>query len=302
MINKSKRLFWIAMLSLVTGAALFSSCAGCQQKAADQPAMDSEKEKLEKLRIEELKKIFFNIPSPMEMASLIKEQGFGFDKKMLNPIENATKYTGEIKQAINLGIYGADLSYASIFDQKQESINYLAAAKTLAAAMSIEGGINDSVISKLAEYQDNRDSVLKIVAAAYGDLNGYLKENDRVEIAALIVAGGWIEGMHLCLNYVSKPKTENIRNRIAEQKLIVQELLKYYNSFNDKPSLAEMKKDLQEIQQVLDKVEITTAKTETSIASDGVMVIGNGSKTKVEDTTIKSLAELVKKIRNKYTL
>ena len=296
-----KKIVGLAMVGLVGFAAVqFTSCSGCQQAKTEQPGMDAKKDSMDQARVEQLKKIFFNIPSPVEMASLIKDQGYTYDKKMLNAVENVDKYMGEVQQAVNLGIYGADLSYASIFDQKQESMTYFAAAKKLASAMAIDGGINDSTITKLAEYQDNRDSVLKIVTGAYADLNGYLKENNRIEVSALVISGGWLEALHLCLQYAEKPNSDLIRQRIGEQKMVLESLLKYYESFDNKPALAEMKADLLEIQKELNKVEITAGKTTVSKAKDGVMTIGNGSKATVKDDTLKALNVLVKKIRSKY--
>jgi len=257
---KKRLIGFVVMSGLAMSALQFTSCGGCQQSTQQQPAMDAKKDSMDQARIEQLKKIFFNIPSPIEMASLIKKEGYSYDKKMLNPVENVEKYIGEAKQAINLGIYGADLSYASIFDQKQESMVYFAAAKKLASAMSIDGGINDSVVTKLAENQDNRDSILKIVTAAYGDLNGYLKENDRIEISALVISGGWLEALHLSLQYAQKAKGDALKTRIGEQKLVLENLLNYYSSFDAKPVLNEMKNDLLEIQKVLSQVEMSTQK------------------------------------------
>jgi hypothetical protein len=297
---KKRLIGFVVMSGLAMSALQFTSCGGCQQSSQQQPPMDAKKDSMDQARIEQLKKIFFNIPSPIEMASLIKKEGYSYDKKMLNPVENVDKYIGEAKQAINLGIYGADLSYASIFDQKQESMIYFAAAKKLASAMSIDGGINDSVVTKLAENQDNRDSILKIVTSAYGDLNGYLKENDRIEISALVISGGWLEALHLSLQYAQKSKGDALKTRIGEQKLVLENLLNYYSSFDTKPVLNDMKNDLLEIQKVLSQVEMSSQKTTTTKAEDGVMVIGNGAKTAVKDDTLKALTETVKKIRTKY--
>lgn len=296
--NKIFSLFMLILIS--AGFVNLTSCSGCQNSKQNQPAMDSKKDSMDQARVEQLKKIFFNIPSPIEMASLIKKEGFTYDKKLLNTAENSAKYVGEAKQAVNLGIYGADLSYASIFDQKQDCMKYFAVAKNLATAMSIDGGINDSLVTKLAEQQENRDSILKIVTGAYADLNGYLKENDRIEVSALVISGGWLEALYLSLTYAEKSSGTAIKTRIAEQKMVLENLLNYYSSFSDKPVLAEMKNDLLEIQKVLNQVEITAEKTTVTKADDGVVVIGNGGKANMKEDTMKSLMEVVTKIRTKY--
>jgi hypothetical protein len=297
---KTKILSVLMVVVILAGYMNLTSCSGCQKTKQDQPAMDNKKDSMDQARVEQLKKIFFNIPSPVEMASLIKKEGFSYDKKILNKVENVDSYVGEAKQAINLGIYGADLSYASIFDQKQECMKYFAAAKKLASAMSIDGGINDSIVAKLAEQQENRDSILKIVTGAYADLNGYLKENNRVEVSALVISGGWLEALYLSLTYAEKSNGTAIKARVAEQKMVLENLLNYYSSFADRPVLNDMKNDLLAIQKVLNQVEITAQKTTVTKADDGMMVIGNGGKANMKDDTMKALVEVVKQIRTKY--
>jgi len=104
----------------------------------------------------------------------------------------------------------------------------------------------------------------------------------------------------LSLQYAQKAKGDALKTRIGEQKLVLENLLNYYSSFDSKPVLNDMKNDLLEIQKVLSQVEMSSQKTTTSKAADGVMVIGNGAKTAVKDDTLKALTETVKKIRTKY--
>jgi len=127
-----------------------------------------------------------------------------------------------------------------------------------------------------------------------------LKENNRIEVSALFISGGWLEALYLSLTYAEKSNGAAIKTRVAEQKMVLENLLNYYSSFSDRPVLNEMKTDLLEIQQVLNQVEITSQKTTVSKAEDGVVVIGNGGKANMKDDTMKSLMEVVKKIRTKY--
>jgi len=69
-----------------------------------------------------LTKIFHAAPSPMETASLIKRSGASFHADALNGADRASDYTTSDAQAINLGIYGADLSYATIFEENSTSL------------------------------------------------------------------------------------------------------------------------------------------------------------------------------------
>ena len=78
------------------------------------------------------KKIFYSLPSPLETATLIKSAGAEYNEELLNKTANADNYTTIKKRALNLGIYTTDLSYASLFEQSQTSLNYMNASKKMA--------------------------------------------------------------------------------------------------------------------------------------------------------------------------
>jgi hypothetical protein len=289
---------WIKPLAVAFGlSVIISSCESGTQanQVGSAPKLDS----LEMAKMEELQKIFFSIPAPMEMASLIKEMGFTYDKSLLNSTENVAKYTGEMKQAVNLGIYGADLSYSSMFDQKQESMNYLAAAQKIAREMGVDGALDDKTIERLNNNQESRDSIMKIVSEAYSDLNGYLKENNRIEVSALVVAGGWLEALYLSTTY-SPNNNAKIRERIAEQKYSLDNLMEYFAKFGDSAVLKDMHADLASLQELYKDVQITSGKTSKSQDASGMIVIGNTSSITISDETLKKIETKVKEIRSKY--
>ncbi len=83
-------------------------------------------------RTETIKKIFYTIPAPMEMASLIQSSGADFDTDVLNPVDRVNTYMTRKQKALNLGVYGADLSYTTMFERSKESLYYLSAVRQLA--------------------------------------------------------------------------------------------------------------------------------------------------------------------------
>lgn len=278
--------------------------AACESPSGNpnnsQPPVKAQQDSAEAARRQELQKIFFSIPSPVEMASLVKDKGYRFDVNMLNKTENVAKYTGEVRQAVNLGIYGADLSYAAIFDEKQVTMNYFAGAQKLSSQLGIENVLTGDLIERLEKNQESRDSLLNIVSDAYADLNGYLKENDRSEIAALVVAGGWIEALYLSSIY-AKDNNPDLRKRIAEQKYALTNLLDYIGKFGDKESLREMKTDLESLKTIYNNTQESKGKTSQSKDASGAVVIGTSTTLTISDETLKAIETKVTELRNKYT-
>ena len=289
------------LFSLLLGfSILLASCGESTNQKTTQPPVQTTLDSAEVARMKELEKIFFSIPSPMEMSSLIKEKGYQFDQNKLIATSNVDKYTGESRQAIMLGVYGADLSYTAIFDQKQMTMEYFAAAQKLARSMGVDGALTNDLIERLDKHQENRDSMLHIVSEAYADLNGYLKENQRIEVSAMIVAGGWIEALYLSTIYGNDGNTD-LRQRIAEQKYALNNLMSYLDKFGDITPLKELRSDLKTIQDAYAGVGENKGKTTSSKDDSGTMVIGTTTTLSMDDATLSTIATLAKDIRTKYT-
>ena len=140
-----------------------------------------------------VKKIFYNVPSPIEMTAVIQKSGTEYKPEILNSYKFAGKYIKVPKQALILGVYGSDLSYVRLFDQIQLSINYLSSIKKLCDELNIPEEQGSFAISRMETNMDNRDSLLQIITETYASADLYLKENERGNTATLIILGGWIE-------------------------------------------------------------------------------------------------------------
>jgi hypothetical protein len=287
--------------AIVCGIGLaMQSCQTNSDQQHAQPPVKEGVDSLQAARTKELEKIFFSIPSPVEMSSLIKEKGYQFDVGKLNPAENVSKYTGEVKQAVNLGVYGADLSYAAMFDQKQVTMEYFASAQNLAKQMGVDGALTNEIIERLDRNQESRDSLLKIVSEAYADLNGYLKENQRIEVSALVVAGGWLEALYLSSIYAADGNAD-MRQRIAEQKYALNNLVDYFDKFGEQENLKEMKADLFVLRDIYNGAQENKGKTSTGKDANGVVTIGTTTTITIDDATLKAIATKATELRNKYT-
>jgi hypothetical protein len=233
------------------------------------------------------------------MVSLIKSAGAQFDKAILNPVDKARTYTGETAQAINLGIYGSDLSYASMFDQKQEAMNYLASVQQLANSLQVSDALGNDMLERLEKHQNDRDSLLNIVSMAYADMNDYLKENKRESISAMVIAGGWIEGLYLATYYASQQPGGELKQRVAEQKLSLGNLIKLLESYNDS-RLADLLTDLGQIKALFDEASTSSTKATATKDEQGTVTIGGGTSVNISDDTLQKITSKIKEIRTKY--
>jgi uncharacterized protein YjgD (DUF1641 family) len=125
-----------------------------------------------------------------------------------------------------------------------------------------------------------------------------LKEGDREAVSALVIAGGWVEGLYLASQHMTDDNTE-LKQRIAEQKYSLKDLIDLLNSYPD-DVLTSVREDLAAIEAVYNAVDINKEKTETSTDETGTMVIGGESSVTIDDETLANVVAKVTEIRNKY--
>lgn len=236
-------------IRLGLAAGVVSLMVGCnsanQTDATGADSLNQDSTSKKPVVVEKAKKVMYNLPSPIETSMLLKSAGATYNAALLNPAGNASKYTTNFKMAVNMGVYGTDMSYASIFEQKQATMQYMAASKKLADQLGLLNSIDASIQKRLEANVNNRDSVMFIISETFLNSNSSLQEDDRPAVAAVILAGGWVEGLYLATSMVKSVEKKDLVARIVDQKL----------SFADMVSLLEMYKDNADVQQIIGKLD-----------------------------------------------
>lgn len=255
--------------------------------------------------INEAKQIFYSLPSPLETAMLIKSAGAVYDEDLLNSVDNSGNYSTNKSMALNLGIYTCDLSFASLYDQTQASISYMNAAKEMADGLGILDAINDETIERLEENINNRDVIMDIISETFMNSSSYLEENDRTAIAAIVLVGGWVEGLYLATQLV--PDTASLENnklvdRIVDQKLSLDIVQRLLSDNADNPDVQAIKKDIDDLQATFDKITMKTSSNLETSTDENTQVTTIKANTQVTLTpdVFKELKDKVKVIRSNY--
>jgi len=261
--------------------------------------------------IDKAKNIFYSLPSPLETAMLIKSAGADYNEQLLNPLGNVEKYTTNKSMALNLGIYTTDLSFCSLFDQTQTSLNYMDATRKLAEGMDIKDAIDEETMIRLEENLNNRDVVMDIISETFLNSSSYLKENERQAVAAIVLVGGWIEGLYLATQLVGDKSLEENKlvDRIAEQKLsfsIVDRMLED-NKVNEKGEqnvdIVNLMNELQGLRTAYSKIIVQTSavKVEPNEQTN-VTTLKSQTKITVSPEAFTDLRNAVNSLRTNFIL
>lgn len=249
------------------------------------------------------KRIFYSLPSPLETAMLIKNAGAEYDEMLMNPTENTSRYITSKSKALNLGIYSTDLSYASLFDQTQATLNYIEAAKEMADGLNILDAIDEETIQRLEDHINNRDVIIDIISETLMNSNSYLKENGLEATASVVLVGGWVEGLYIATHLVNDEylNGNKLVERIADQKLSLDIMINLLEQTAENEDAMEVLADVHDLKAIFDK--ITIEQGEVTVVDDPdseVSTLKSESTIKISREVFRELRSKVQEIRSSY--
>jgi hypothetical protein len=220
----------------------------------------------EGLDITEADNMIRQLPSPIEMAILVKHSGGEYNASLLNPIQNIDRYATVGKKTMNMGTYSADVGYTSLYKQTQETVFYLNNIRKLSDAIGLSDAFDKSMFERVESNIEHRDSLLMILSKAYDTSNEYLKVNDRLNTSLLMLAGGWIETMYLAANLgeTGGRPNQDIALRAAQQDLVLKKIITGMRTIKTDPLVTEFADKLDELSVILVASELISGEGENA--------------------------------------
>jgi len=298
------------LMAIVIAIPLLSHCSSDKEKEKETDEVVT----IDSLAIDEkliqdvktVKEIFYSLPSPLETAMILKQSGATYNEEILNPTENVSKYVTNKSMALNLGIYSTDLSYASLFDQTQATINYMDAAKKMAEGLGILNVIDEETVNRLEANINNRDIIMDIISETIMNSSSFFEENDRQAMSAIVLVGGWVEGLYIATNLVGPDvdlENNELVKRIVDQKLTLSMVYNILEENMDNDDVKNIISQVDQIKQIYDKIEIKSSEIEPVTDEETkVTTLKSTTRVKMSPDTFNQLKEQVKVIRNNFTL
>jgi hypothetical protein len=294
----------ILVVILLVATLLFSCKSGGNKASKQDEVLDVSKDNTTVYEdIKQAEKIFNALPSPLESAMLIKSAGARFDNALLNPIGNVSNYATNKSMALNLGIYTCDLSFASLYEQTQLIIDYMNAAKKMADGLGILKAIEQSTIDRLEENINNSEVIMEIVSETFMNSNSYLADNGQPAIAAMVLVGGWFEGLYISTQLVDMNdfNGNKLVGRIIDQKLSIDILISLLKGSKGDPAVDDLMVQVNKLKVVFDKITITTSPIRPEFdKTSNTTVLKSEVKTDMTPEVFKELAATVAEIRSTF--
>jgi hypothetical protein len=248
--------------------------------------------------VNKARSIFYLMYLPNEMHRVFEKAGAIYSPEILNPVENVNLYETSTKAALNLGIYGVDLSYNKMFGQNQKTLLYFTVIHKLSQQLGIPDNQFATALKKMELYISNRDSMAKYATDIYVSTNHFLNENERQATAALIIAGGWIEALYIA----SAISDDNISNeeiieRIAFQKYSLRSLISLLTNYQSDSEVAKYLLMMHSLRRAFDKFEIYFERGDLNIDTVNKLINANKTTFSITKEEISDIKKIIKEIR-----
>ncbi len=286
-------------------AVLLVSCGNSGKKENNYVFPESDSlpvNEVEKLSQEAIDDIVQNISSPVEMAALLQSLDVPFFADYLASTKGSEALTTSFEQALQLGIYGADLGYLNIYEKTGTAIENLTTIKKLADGIRVGQFFDFEILKRLALNKNNLDSLLFMSVHSYNQMDDYLRENNRGYLSALMITGVWLEAQYLVCKVVDDYPHPEIKNRIGEQKIVLNDLMLLLNPYKESSAeYANLYESFERIKEVYRPVDIsyTPGEPET-VEKDGRLIVIQKEESVITmtDAQLSSIVDIIGEIRN----
>lgn len=251
---------------------------------------------------EVISSIIKSVPSPLEIAYIIKGEGKSYRPELLNSSEAVGRYNTNYKRALNLGVYATDLGYINIYEKNKDALVYLNSINNLADQMSIGQFFDFATLKRLSESSKNFDSLLYISTTNFDKISDYLQEHNRSGQSVLMLTGGWVEALYLTCNTAIPGEKSGLYDRVGEQKIILDKIIQLLTFYEQDPDIQVLLKDLKDLRTLYESVSITKEYKGTKIEKvDGTLKAVDLSESTVVITkeTVEAITAKITSIRQK---
>lgn len=274
----------------------------CQNKTKTDSSKMKDELVVNHQSLKKVKNIFYNVPSPVEVTNIIQRMNLPYHPDLLNPSTNSDNYLTQADKALNMGVYGADLSYIRIYEQYQDAAKFLVVVKKFTRELGIPEEGERAIAKRLEENLQNQDSLLRIITETFTDSDSYLKENRRGSTAALIIFGGWIETLYLATNILDPESPQNdMVKLVVEQRYSVKNLLGLMEQFSNEKRVQDFLPDLRELNIKFQEIGQEKSGNAKLISKKGKAVIGNKVKLNVPPNLLNDVKTINDRIRTRIT-
>ena len=268
-------------LGLLFVLLVMTGCSGSSENSIEDQINKKEESKI-KVSKESIDQLIQSFPSPIETSIIIKKAGNAFSSELLIPTKKLDRFVSSYDKAMAMGAFGGDMGYINIYEKSFVAIDYLAAIRLLSVDLEIDRFFDFKDMIRMAKSSSNIDSLQRMSTESFNNMEKYLREKGRDELSVLIVFGTWLEGAYIISYITNDNMSEEMQNRVAEQKECVEKINKILVSASNDKYFANLARQLKPLVELYKKVKIEKIMREPEMKEvDYQLIFIDKSETKI---------------------
>ncbi|CAG5082174.1 hypothetical protein [Parvicella tangerina] len=243
--------------------------------------------------------MYYSVPTPNELFNVLKIMDMPFNSELMNDPESVMMYTDPMSQALNFGVYSADLAMASSYNEGTKTLALFKTIRTLSESLDISNAFDETVFKRIEENINSgqTDSLTILSNETYYDAYSYLEENQRGATLAQMVVGGWVESLYIMSNSGEFVEGSEFAKRLADQKLTMENLMNFLMEYQDDEDVMIIMEELIPLDEFFLNLEMNEGDAINTTEEDGVYVLTGGSEPMISKKDFETLKTLVSDLR-----
>lgn len=244
--------------------------------------------------------IVFAIPSPNEQFDLLQNLGGEVNTLLVHDLAKLDDYSSIKSIALNFGIYTADAAYMMRYNQgKSVFMNYVSGLDKMGGKLGIAQIYGEDLLNTIEEAQDDADLLYDISSDNYLKVYDKMIENEKSAELSMILAGGWIETMHILFNTAGEYDADfEIQESITEQRYVLENLIDFISEFQENSDVQDVISMLNEVLLSYDKLDCESTEVEVKQGENDSMILYGGDSCLFTNDSYNAMKTLVNEIRN----
>lgn len=286
---------------LCSGSLLFmiTACGGETDTQSNETAVDTAIAEVEtqSLGFDAQGGSSYAVPSPNELFSIIKESELPYVEDLVSTEQ--PNYETSKEQALNFGRLTADIAYTASYEKFQESITNFDNLRKIGNDLGISYVFDELLVNRVKSNMDNADSLEVISSGTYQTIIGQLEQNEKGSTLAIIAAGGFVESIYILTSLIGEyQEGDEIIQRLADQKLVMENVLDYLNLHAEEDRVIEVLEEVRGVSETF--LNLQEEEVSESVDADGEKVVLGGSRVLMTEAEFNALKEAAAAYRNNF--
>ena len=278
---------------------MISSCGGETESNSQEADADSTVAEVEtqSLGFDAQGGSSYAVPSPNELFSIIKDSHLPYVDGLVSTEQ--PNYETSKEQALNFGRLTADIAYTASYEKFQESITNFDNLRKIGNDLGISYVFDELLVNRFKSNMDNADSLEVISSGTYQSIIAQLEENEKGSTLAIIAAGGFVESIYLLTTLIGEYQDDDeIIQRLADQKLVMENVLDYLNLYAEEDRVIEVLEEVRGVSETF--LNLEEEEVSESVDTEGDKVVLGGSRVIMTEAEFNTLKEAAASYRNNF--